>query len=101
MSGTQFCCEAGGSCVELTQREYTVCSEICAASSSISFSELKQRSAFHQEILSRILRRLEVHGLVQKLPSGGYQRPAAVAKGINDGNIMTLPIIQNCSRDGQ
>jgi DNA-binding HxlR family transcriptional regulator len=38
----------------------------------MSFSQLKQALGLHQEILSRIVRRLTVHGLVAKV-EGKYQ----------------------------
>jgi hypothetical protein len=53
-------------CVELTNRESFVCQIICMASKPVTFSELKEVSNLHQEVVSRILRRLVVHGLVTK-----------------------------------
>lgn len=78
MSEVLYCCAPRGSCVELTQREYAVCNAICSSGGSLTFSQLKEISSFHQEILSRILRRLEVHGLIEKLPAGGYRRPGVL-----------------------
>jgi predicted transcriptional regulator len=61
-------------CIELTERESSVCSVICDSRQPVSFSELKRSTDFHQEILSRIIRRLMVHGVVKKLESGRYRR---------------------------
>ena len=53
-------------CVELTQRESEVCSLICRSEEPISFTQLKQATNFHQEIVSRIVRRLMIHGVVKR-----------------------------------
>ena len=53
-------------CVELTDREFSVCNFICASRGPVSFSELKDSTELHQEILSRIVRRLVIHGVVKK-----------------------------------
>ncbi len=68
-----FCCNSiTGNCVELTDREYEVCNDICTNSTPVSFSELKRNSELHQEVLSRILRRLAVHRVIEKLKDGKY-----------------------------
>jgi DNA-binding HxlR family transcriptional regulator len=54
-------------CVELTERESSVCSIVCSSEEPVSFTLLKQSTNFHQEVLSRIMRRLAVHGLVRKV----------------------------------
>ena len=59
-------------CVQLTEREASVCITLCASGEAMSFSQLKQAVGLHQEILSRIVRRLTVHGLVAKV-EGKYQ----------------------------
>jgi DNA-binding HxlR family transcriptional regulator len=61
-------------CVELTEREYSVCDMICRAKEPISFSQLKRSTELHQEILSRIIRRLTVYGVVNKAENGRYRR---------------------------
>ncbi len=66
----------GEVCVELTVREWQVCSTICANKLPLSFSELKQASNLHQEVLSRILRRLTLHHIIHKVEDGRYQRLA-------------------------
>jgi len=58
--------------VELTDREALVCDAICASREPISFTRLKEFTNLHQEILSRIVYRLGVHGLVRKV-DGKYQ----------------------------
>ncbi len=60
-------------CVELTEREYSVCSLVCGASEPVSFTELRRSTQFHQEILSRIVRRLVVYGIVKKSDDGRYR----------------------------
>jgi DNA-binding IclR family transcriptional regulator len=57
-------------CVQLTERESTVCSVICGSSEPVSFGRLKEATSLHQEIVSRIVRRLVVHGLVRKTDEG-------------------------------
>jgi DNA-binding IscR family transcriptional regulator len=54
-------------CVELTTRELSVCDVVCRSREPVSFTQLKESTNLHQEILSRILHRLDVHGLVQKV----------------------------------
>ncbi len=57
-------------CVQLTERESSVCSIICGSKEPVSFGRLKETTALHQEIVSRIVRRLMVHGLVTKTAEG-------------------------------
>ena len=64
---------ADGDCVELTDRESTICRAICGAAQPISFGELKASTNLHQEILSRAVRRLVIHGLVRKETDGRYK----------------------------
>jgi len=64
-------CE-GDDCVQLTEREASVCITLCSSKVPMSFSQLKQAEGLHQEILSRIVRRLTIHGLVAKV-EGKYQ----------------------------
>lgn len=59
-------------CVELTDRELYVCATIRASEEPISFSEVKRNTHLHQEIVSRVIRRLSTHGLVMKV-DGKYQ----------------------------
>ena len=59
-------------CVGLTARESMVCRAICEAPGPVSFGQLKKETALHQEVVSRILRRLTIHGIVKK-SDGRYQ----------------------------
>ena len=71
------CCSGNcdlSECVELTDRESFVCKAICFSESPVSFSDLKRATHVHQEILSRILRRLVVHGVVKKVEDGRYRK---------------------------
>jgi DNA-binding MarR family transcriptional regulator len=71
------CCETldcdSGDCLQLTPREEVVCSTVCHSGTPISFSMIKERSGLHQEVLSRILRRLSVYGALEKV-DGKYRR---------------------------
>jgi DNA-binding MarR family transcriptional regulator len=72
----ELVCASGGcgpdDCVELTERESSVCSIVCNSPQPVSFSLLRESTNLHQEILSRIIRRLSVHGLVRKV-DGRYE----------------------------
>jgi len=57
-------------CVQLTARESAVCNIICGSSEPVSFGKLKETTLLHQELVSRIVRRLVVHGLVTKTADG-------------------------------
>ena len=72
---TAFCCpdaSCTGDCLQLTERETAVCLAICKSGKPVSFSELKARVGLHQEVVSRILRRLLNYGEIEKEDSGGY-----------------------------
>ncbi|MDG6915035.1 MAG: MarR family transcriptional regulator [Nitrososphaerota archaeon] len=56
-----------GECVELTEREFALCRIICSSDAPVSFTQLKQSTNLHQELVSRIVKRLQVHGLVSKV----------------------------------
>ncbi len=75
MSAT--CCpmEMCGSpdCLQLTEREMRVCTAICSSTEPVAFSALKNGLGYHQEVVSRILRRLVNHGAIVKA-SGRYRR---------------------------
>jgi DNA-binding HxlR family transcriptional regulator len=78
----QLCCtSSGGSCVELTEKEYKICDTICGSSHPVSFSELKHTSELHQEILSRILKRLQIHQVIEKMDDGKYRKPSKIECG--------------------
>lgn len=77
------CCETecdGGDCLQLTQREEVVCGTICSSETPLSFSKIRESSGLHQEILSRILRRLSVYGALEKVD--GKYRPKSVNKNL-------------------
>ena len=79
---SQDCSET--ECVELTNREFAVCEVICSSGEPVSFTLLKERTQLHQEIVSRVVRRLTVHGLVSKV-DGKYQGSCASRRlAIND-----------------
>ncbi|MDG6943015.1 MAG: hypothetical protein JRM94_02925 [Nitrososphaerota archaeon] len=46
---------------------------ICSSPEPVAFSTLRQSLGYHQEVVSRILRRLMNHGAIEKV-RGGYQR---------------------------
>ncbi len=70
------CCRPGGcdndECVQLTPREAQVCITLCRSTEPMSFTQLKEQLGMHQEILSRVVRRLAIHGVVAKV-NGRYQ----------------------------
>ena len=57
-------------CVQLTERELSVCNLICNAKGPVTFGKLKEATSLHQEIVSRIVKRLTLHGLVTKTDDG-------------------------------
>jgi predicted transcriptional regulator len=60
-------------CLQLTEREAQVCMTICASEEPVTFSALRGKLGYHQEVVSRILRRLLNHGAIEKV-KGGYRR---------------------------
>lgn len=56
-------------CLQLTEREAFVCGYICSRD-VVSFSALRRASNLHQEVLSRIIKRLIRYGQVKKTYSG-------------------------------
>jgi DNA-binding HxlR family transcriptional regulator len=71
------CCQGNADrdrCIELTDRESSVCKAICFSPEPVSFSQLKRSTQLHQEILSRIVHRLLVHGVVKKEIDGRYRK---------------------------
>lgn len=59
-------------CVELTNRELSVCNVICGSAEPVSFTQVKEATDLHQEIVSRVVRRLAIYGLVTKV-EGRYK----------------------------
>ena len=70
------CCPSGAcdssDCLQLTEREARVCATICNSPEPVTFSSLKTALGYHQEVVSRILKRLMHHGAISKA-KGGYQ----------------------------
>jgi predicted transcriptional regulator len=60
-------------CLQLTDREMSVCSTICFSKEPLAFSTIKRTVGYHQEVVSRILKRLINYGAIQKV-RGRYQR---------------------------
>ncbi len=60
-------------CLQLTEREEQVCMTICGSPEPVAFSALKNKLGYHQEVMSRILRRLVNYREVEKV-SGRYRR---------------------------
>jgi len=60
-------------CLQLTEREAQVCMAICSSEESVAFSALKDRLGYHQEVVSRILKRLVNHGAIEKF-RGKYRQ---------------------------
>ena len=54
-------------CVQLTPREAQVCITLCSLRSPCLSPSSRQTSGLHQEVLSRIVRRLTIHGLAAKV----------------------------------
>jgi predicted transcriptional regulator len=65
-------CESSD-CLQLTERETKVCAAICTSDQPVAFSALKNSLGYHQEVVSRILRRLVNYGAVVKV-RGKYRR---------------------------
>jgi len=65
-------CDSSG-CLQLTERETQVCMAICSSAEPLAFSTVKNRLGYHQEVVSRILKRLVNYGAVEKF-RGKYRR---------------------------
>jgi predicted transcriptional regulator len=59
--------------LQLTEREAEVCLAVCDSRAPVTFSTLRGRLGYHQEVISRILKRLVIHGAIEKV-KGKYQR---------------------------
>jgi len=60
-------------CLQLTEREAQICMAICSSEEPVAFSALKDRLGYHQEVVSRILKRLVNHGAIEKF-RGKYRQ---------------------------
>jgi len=72
------CCVAAcedGDCLQLTERESRVCETVCGSTGPIGFSAVKRSVGLHQELVSRILRRLTTYGAIERF-EGKYRRRA-------------------------
>lgn len=73
----ETCGAAGGcsepDCIQLTTREMTVCHTVCSSDLPLGFSAVRRSVGFHQEIVSRILKRLVNYGELEKV-EGKYRR---------------------------
>lgn len=71
------CCFASAcdspDCLQLTEREARVCDAICGSPEPVAFSAIKGALGYHQEVVSRILKRLMNHGVIEKT-RGRYRR---------------------------
>ena len=70
------CCSApcqNTDCLQLTERELRVCEAVCGSAEPLGFSAVKRSVGLHQELVSRILRRLTTHGAIEKV-HGKYKR---------------------------
>lgn len=74
---SQACCIACPSCnedyLQLTDREARVCEAVCLSEGPIGFSAVKRAVGYHQEIVSRMLKRLVVYGAIERV-RGKYRR---------------------------
>lgn len=50
-----------------------VCETVCGSAVPLGFSAVKRAVGLHQELVSRILRRLVTHGAIEKV-QGRYKR---------------------------
>lgn len=64
---------ADSDCIQLTEREMTVCQTVCTSDQPIGFSAIRRTVGLHQELVSRILKRLVNYGVVEK-SDGKYTR---------------------------
>ncbi|MEM3267427.1 MAG: hypothetical protein QXR69_01915 [Conexivisphaerales archaeon] len=62
-------------CVDLTEREYLILKVVCAEKEGVSFSSIKRQTSFHQEVLSRALKRLLIYGVIER-SEGRYLCPS-------------------------
>jgi predicted transcriptional regulator len=64
---------ADADCLQLTEREAQVCMTVCVSKEPVRFSAVKRAVGYHQEVVSRILRRLVNYGAIEK-SRGRYRR---------------------------
>lgn len=59
--------------VGLNERDINVCQIVCYSKIPMGFNEIRRQTAIHQEILSRILKRLQFRGYIKKIQSKYYR----------------------------
>jgi DNA-binding HxlR family transcriptional regulator len=57
----------------MTGREMQVCETVCDISEPLGFTAVMRAVGLHQELVSRILRRLTTYGAIEKV-QGKYRR---------------------------
>lgn len=60
-------------CLQLTEREAQVCMAVCSSQEPVAFSAVRKALGYHQEVTSRILKRLVNYGAIEKV-RGRYRR---------------------------
>jgi DNA-binding MarR family transcriptional regulator len=60
-------------CLQLTEREAQVCMTVCSSPEPVAFSAVMRAVGYHQEVVSRILKRLVNYGALEKF-RGRYRR---------------------------
>jgi DNA-binding HxlR family transcriptional regulator len=60
-------------CLQMTEREAAVCGTVCLSEQPVAFSTIRNAVGYHQEVVSRILKRLVNHGAIEKV-RGKYRR---------------------------
>jgi len=71
MQVSQVCCVSCPTCndvpLQLTERELQICEAVCSSSTPIGFSALKRAVGYHQEVVSRVLKRLLIYGAIERV----------------------------------
>ncbi len=57
----------------LNERDINVCQIVCHSRTPMGFNEIRRQTAIHQEILSRILKRLQFRGYIEKIQAKYYR----------------------------
>jgi DNA-binding MarR family transcriptional regulator len=69
---SEVMCESSD-CLQLTEREAQVCMAVWTSPEPVAFSTVKKTLGYHQEVTSRILKRLINYGAIEKF-RGRYRR---------------------------
>jgi hypothetical protein len=74
---SETCCVACPTChedyLQLTVRELEICETVCSSGVPIGFSAVKRAVGYHQEVVSRTLKRLVTYGALERV-GGKYRR---------------------------